>query len=229
MQRIVEPEWLDEMPPDDPRARRSRCDLQRIHSWMGNVGIMARLLSSLSHSRENLRMTELGAGDGTFMLRVARRLKGNWPKVRLELVDRQPVVAPETRRGFAELGWEVEMIPADVFARLATAQPVDVITATFFLHHFPDARLQQLFKQIAAHTSQVMVCEPRRSALTLRASRLLGLIGCNAVTRHDGIISVRAGFADRELSSLWPPDGNWKIEEKDAGFASHTFSARRNP
>jgi hypothetical protein len=227
MQRCVEPEWLDELPPGDPRAMRSRRDLQRIHSWMGNVGIMARLLGNVAAGQENLRVTELGAGDGTFMLRVARRLKGKAPKAKLELVDRLSVVAPETRRGFAELGWGLEIISADVFDRLANGVSADVITATFFLHHFPDERLGQLFQQIAVSTKQFIVCEPQRSAVALRASHLLGLIGCNAVTRHDGVISVRAGFKDRELSSLWPQDSNWLTEECSAGFASHTFAARR--
>ena len=64
MQRSVEPEWLDELPTDDPRAMRSRRDLQRIHSWMGNVGIMARLLRNVTTSEKDLRVAELGAGDG---------------------------------------------------------------------------------------------------------------------------------------------------------------------
>src|SRR5437879_2754268 len=54
MQRCVEPEWLDELPPNDPRAKGSRRDLQRIHSWMGNVGIMARLLGNVAAGQENL-------------------------------------------------------------------------------------------------------------------------------------------------------------------------------
>ena len=227
MQRRVEPEWLDELPPDDRRAVRSRRDLQRIHSWMGNVGIMARRLSRVTPSAEDLSVTELGAGDGTFMLRVARRLEGRWKKMKLTMVDRQSVVAVETRRGFAELGWELETISADGFEWLGSAAPVDVITATLFLHHFPDAKLKRLLQQMAARSSHVLVCEPRRSALALSASRLLGLIGCNAVTRRDGVVSVHAGFCDHELSSLWPLDGRWIVEEKDAGFASHTFSARR--
>ena len=41
MNRIVQPELLDELPPDDPRAMRSRRDLRRINAWMRNHAIMA--------------------------------------------------------------------------------------------------------------------------------------------------------------------------------------------
>ncbi|TPV99455.1 MAG: hypothetical protein USCAAHI_01108 [Beijerinckiaceae bacterium] len=44
--RVVRPEWLDSLPPDDPRAGRSRRDLRRINAWMQQAGIMAGVLAS---------------------------------------------------------------------------------------------------------------------------------------------------------------------------------------
>ncbi len=45
MTRRLHPELLDELPPEDPRALRSRRDLQRLNVWMGNVGAMVRDLA----------------------------------------------------------------------------------------------------------------------------------------------------------------------------------------
>jgi hypothetical protein len=53
------------------------------------------------------------------------------------------------------------------------------------------------------------------------------LIGCGPVTRHDGRISVRAGFAGSELSTLWPDKQNWELVERRVGLFSHLFIARR--
>jgi hypothetical protein len=55
---------------------------------------------------------------------------------------------------------------------------------------------------------------------------MLGAIGCNDVTRHDAVASVRAGFRDGQLSALWPA-GPWKLTERGAGLFSHLFVARR--
>jgi hypothetical protein len=53
------------------------------------------------------------------------------------------------------------------------------------------------------------------------------MIGCNDVTRHDAIVSVRAGFKNRELSELWPAGGAWILHEHAYGLFSHYFVARR--
>jgi hypothetical protein len=46
------------------------------------------------------------------------------------------------------------------------------------------------------------------------------------VTRHDAVVSVRAGFRDDELTAIWPRDARWRIEERGRGLFSHAFTAR---
>ncbi|MGH8710117.1 MAG: class I SAM-dependent methyltransferase [Burkholderiales bacterium] len=194
MPRCVEPEWLDELPPEDSRAIRSRRDMQRVNRWMQQVGIMQRALTGSRGQLAPRVLLELGAGDGTFMLQLARRFTLHWKNVKVVLLDRQNIVSSETREGFKALGWEVETITADVFDFLAQAkyQAVDVITANLFLHHFQHKTLTKLLLQAARVTDLFVACEPRRSPLTLTGSRLLWAIGCNGVSRHDAVVSVRA-------------------------------------
>src|SRR5262245_6257268 len=228
MQRHLEPEWLDELPPDDPGAIQTRRDLRRIHSWMGNVGIVARQLRRTAGGKEKLCIADVGAGDGTFMLRVAQCVAGDLKNATLLLVDRQAIVSTETRRAFKSLGWRVEMVQADVFDWLASPQPATVVTATLFLHHFSDGRLVELFDRFARSAVSFIACEPRRCAFALAASRLLRLIGCNRVARHDAVASVRAGFRGHELSSLWSDGSKWTLKEDSAGLFSHIFVAQRH-
>jgi hypothetical protein len=64
--------------------------------------------------------------------------------------------------------------------------------------------------------------------MPLLASRLVGLVGANAVTRADAVLSVRAGFRGKELSALWPASGaEWLLEESAAGPFCHRFVAIR--
>ena len=72
-----------------------------------------------------------------------------------------------------------------------------------------------------------MACEPRRSAFALAGCRFLWAIGCNDVSRHDAVTSVRAGFSGRELSALWPEGREWQLVEGEAWPFSHTFVAHR--
>ena len=229
MPRCVEPEWLDELPPEDSRAIRSRRDMQRVNRWMQQVGIMQRALTGSRGQLAPRVLLELGAGDGTFMLQLARRFAPHWKNVKVVLLDRQNIVSSETREGFKALGWEVETITADVFDFLEQAkhQPVDIITANLFLHHFQNKTLTQLLRQAARIADLFVACEPRRSALALTGSRLLWAIGCNGVSRHDAVVSVHAGFTGQELSMLWPKQANWQLREHAAGLFTHFFVAQR--
>jgi len=221
--RRIEPEWLDELPPGDPRALRSRRDLRRLNFIMGNAGILRRQL--LPHQPQPASIVELGAGDGSFMLALLRRLKPL--PAQIILVDRQPSIADSTWQALAALGCTVECVTADVFDWLADAENADVIVCNLFLHHLPPPVLAALLAGCAEKTSLFLACEPARHRLALVSSHLLGLIGCNDVTRHDAVVSVHAGFIGRELSELWTNQPAWRLKEHGAGLFSHTFTARR--
>ena len=226
--RCVEAETLDHLREDDPRAIRSRRDLRRINRIMGNILIVDSLLHrSLSHPP--LRIAELGAGDGSLLLRLAERRARSWPAVTLTLVDRQNLLSAATRAAFADLGWTVHAAAMDVFAWLEREDHprYDAIVANLFVHHFEADALSRLFRAIAQITECFVACEPRRARVPLLASHLVGAVGANAVTRRDAVLSVRAGFRDRELSACWPNDGEWHTSETDARLFSHTFAAVR--
>jgi hypothetical protein len=227
MKRTIEPEWLDVLPPDDPQAIGSRRDLRRLNRIMGHASTLRRLLESAPQSPK--RIIELGAGDGTLMLRLARELSPSWPRVEVTLVDRQATISEETRRAFESLGWPLQIASVDIFQWLKnpTGESADIMFANLFLHHFSAVQLSELFTLAARRTKLFAACEPLRASLPLTFSRLVGFIGCNIVTRHDAVLSVRAGFADQELSHLWPASNEWRLREERARPFTHTFLAER--
>lgn len=233
MPRVVEPEWLDHLTADDPRAIRSRGDLRRINRLMSATRLIGEALDPLVSERPNTRIVELGAGDGSLLLRLAQSLVHRWPSVALELLDMQPIVAPETLSQYGKLGWTANVVRADVFDWLRdvpTNEATDdapIIIANLFLHHFEGQQLSDLLHGIAACARAFVCVEPRRSSFALLGSRLLGVIGCNAVTRHDAVVSVRAGFTDHDLRQGWPDDAAWDLREHAAGLFSHRLIAVR--
>jgi hypothetical protein len=229
MTRSVEPEWLDVLPADDPRAQRSRRDLRRVNALMANAGIVAGELRRAALP-PHATLAEIGAGDGAFAVRLARALPPAAGSTPFALLDRQSIVEPATVATLAARGWAALAIRDDVFAWLSGAGASrDAIVANLFLHHFDTAELARLLALIAARTRCFVACEPRRSGVALAGSRLLGLVGCNDVTRHDAVASVRAGFRDGEIAALWPRDAGWTLEEGARGLFSHCFVARRAP
>ena len=228
--RIVVPETLDALSEDDPRAVASRRDLRRVHRAMGTRWILSRAITQAMHAAPApKRVLELGAGDGTLMLRVARGLARGWPGVELTLLDRQRLLSPQTASAYRGLGWQVQPLQLDVMRWVE--QPVsdrwDLVIANLFVHHFDGSALVGLLRGVAARADVFIACEPRRSWLALAGSRMIGLLGANDVTREDAVTSVHAGFRDRELSAAWPASSHWRLDERAAGPFSHCFTARR--
>jgi len=222
--RRIEPELLDILPPEDPRAVGSRRDLAWINALMFQSTIMSGLLKANVH-RSSARILEIGSGDGAFMLSVATRLARGWTDVDLVMLDRVNLVTDKRRADFAALGWRVETVTDDVFdwIKRPGAGAYDVVLANLFLHHFSDANLKVLFAAIRHLTPVFLATEPSRNRIALGACSLLRFIGANQVTMHDAAASVRAGFAGAELSTLWSSGPAQQCEERRIGPFTQAF------
>ena len=228
--RLVLPELLDVLAPTDTRAVRSRRDLQRVHRAMGTLSILRRAIDKCRLARPPTHILELGAGDGTVLLRLARTLRPRWPGVSLTVLDLHDLLTPRTRDGYRELGWNLRVLRMDALAWAQERHPqrYDLCVTTLFLHHFDAEALGSLMAAIASCSNAFVACEPRRDIAAKLGSRLGGMLGANAVTRADAITSVEAGFVGQELSAIWPrARGDWSTRETWAPPFTHRFTAVR--
>ena len=230
MRRIVEPEILDHLDVNDPEAIASRKDLHLLNRIMGHASIMNRAFDEsdifgLPSSRP-VRIADLGGGDGSLLLHLARSWSAKGIRANAHIIDRHDLIDPDTKNSFCELGWTVEPVIDEVVHWMtAVSEPVDWILVNLFLHHFDREGIEDIFRFACERSRLFISCEPRRNHFSLSSSRLVGLLGCNRVTRNDAVISVRAGFAESELSQLWPQKESWKLTERRAGLFSHLFLA----
>ena len=229
--RVLEPETLDHLAADDPAARRARRDLRRVNAFMGARRILERALArALPGERAGLRILEIGCGDGRLLLDVATHRGTRWPQARIDLLDRQPIVDDATIASYAAAGWRARTIVADVldWAR-DDGKRWDVVVANLFLHHVEGDALGRVLAGAARRADALVACEPRRSRFALAASHLILFLGASAVTRHDGVLSVRAGFVGDDLSRAWPGAGDgWRLDEYEDGAFTHCFCAVRS-
>ena len=234
MRRNVEPEALDSLPVDDHSARRARLDLRRIHWFMGTRGILIRAMSEILEkigSDQPLRILEIGAGDGTLMSRVAKDLPAGRSPISFAMLDRQMLVGAATLDLYEALNWEVTVESLDVLQWAqrtidnGDADRWDIVLANLFMHHFEAEDLEHILRAIRCCSRAFLACEPKRAAVPLAFSHLVGLIGANAVTRKDAVLSVHAGFNGEELSHAWGKSSGWEVREFSANLFSHCFLA----
>jgi len=187
MKREVKPEILDSLPADDVEAVRSRKDLRLINGLMGNERWILR-------QKLTGRVVELGAGAGT----LAKKLAKNHEVTGLDFQEK-----PE--------GVEADWVAGDLFTVLPEVDG-ETVVANLILHHFDDEALADLGKLLKGRRRLVAV-EPWRSRLSLFEGRLLWPL-INRVTRHDMMVSIRAGFQKGELPDLLNLGEEWEWREE---------------
>lgn len=225
--RRIESELLDHLDPQDPRAIASRRDLIVLNRMLGNTCGIARSLQGLGCVRRPGRVIEIGAGDCRSSVRLLALLGAQWKGCAYVAVDRVAAVREGTRREIAALGWRFDTVTADVFDWLEgdALKPGDVVVASLFLHHFDEAGVERILKTVASRGAAFVCAEPRRWKPALWGSQCFGLLGFSEITRHDAVASVRAGFADGELRTLWPVNTGWTVSEHGSWRGVVHFSA----
>ena len=213
MNRCVTPEILYSLDSRHPDAIGSRRDLRIINRLMGNRSWLHRQVAQLPASR---RYLEIGAGAGELANYLIRSLSlSNYTALD---------IAPPPDDWPAIAHW----VQGDILSS-ESFQDADVLIASLILHHFSDGQLKVIGKQIEDSTIQtILVCEPCRRSVhkyQLSAGRLIGF---NHVTRHDGAVSIDAGFRRVELPTLLGLNTNvWQLSVEESWMGAYRMFACR--
>jgi hypothetical protein len=196
MQRTLQPELLDSLPPDHPDALHNRRDLRLTNQIVGNHRWIARTLPPLLRPAD--KALELGAGTGELARRLLRA------GVPLDGLDLWPPPAdwPSARQ------WHVaDLTRFDGYAQYAA------VVGNLIFHQFSTEDLARLGARLRPHVRVIIACEPGRRRVSQILFRTLGpFLGANYVSLHDAHVSIAAGFRRRELpEALGLDPADWQI------------------
>lgn len=195
MERLIEPEIIDNLAPDHPMAVRSRRDLRMINFVMGNE---RWLRSEVGSHRDAAAkgIVELGAGGGELLGRLGRL----GPATGYDLMPRPDHLA-------SAVDWR-----QGDFWKCEEEIRGGILVANLFLHHLDESELARLGR-IAERFEVLAFVEPHRSKDALwMGERLLPVVG--EATKHDMMVSIRAGFTNGELPALLGLSSEWKVSER---------------
>lgn len=187
--RVVRPEILDTLSPDDPGAVANRRDLRFLNRFMGTWAWIGRRLRAVPEGSVGILEAGAGEGDlGRYLLRKGA-VSPSSGYTGLDLWAR-PEGWP------AQWGW----LKCDLFEFIADPLP-QVFVANLLLHQFEDEQLVKLGEKLAA-IPRWIICEPLRVPWSIWGLALLRPFGLHPVSWHDGRVSIRAGFRRDELAEL---------------------------
>jgi hypothetical protein len=104
-----------------------------------------------------------------------------------------------------------------------------VVVGALFFHHFEEEALARLGARLGSQARVIIATEPLRARRTHVLFRLLCLlIRAHAVTRHDGHVSITAGFRGDELARALQLDPlTWRWQAHDTALGSCRLIAVR--
>ena len=186
MQRQLQPELLDSLPADHPDALHNRRDLRLVNLVMGNHRWLARTLPRTA--RPNESVLEIGAGTGELGQRLAAQDR---PVDGLDLWPR-PANWP------AGCKWHREsLLTFDGYDRY------QAVIGNLIFHQFSATDLASLGHLLRENVRVIIACEPARRRISQKVYAIAApLLGANHVSRHDGHVSIAAGFRDDELPQM---------------------------
>jgi hypothetical protein len=183
MQRTLQPELLDSLPPGHPDALHNRRDLRLTNTLLGSYRWLEATLPPLLLPGESA--LEIGAGTGELGLRLAAR---GIAVAGLDLWPRPPDWPDASSWHRADL------------RKFTHYDRYPVVFGNLILHQFSSDELTRLGQRLQSKARVIVACEPVRRRVSQVLYRTLGpLFGANHVSLHDAHVSIAAGFRGAEL------------------------------
>lgn len=188
-ERVILPELLDALPPE--QARASLSDLVRINRDWGGYSTLRRLLRESVPHRQPFSVLDVGAASGD-MGACIRRCYPLAQVTSLDYVESHLARAAGPR------------VVADAFRLPFRAGSFDFVFCSLFLHHFQNEEVVGLLREfgVVARRAVLAIDLERHPIPYYFIAWSRPLLGWDPVTVHDGAISVEAAFRAKELLGL---------------------------
>lgn len=204
-QRSDKPELMDDLTLSGEELRRNLQELEVINNWLGGHNVVLSALNELAPTYKNrpLRIADIGCGGGDTLQSIARWARSKSIKVELIGVDANDFMVQYARQRCATFT-EISISQHDVFSEAFAQQPYDVIVCSLFCHHFTNAQLVRMFRQLhqQAHLA-VIINDLHRHWLAYYAIKYITkFFSGSYLVKHDAPLSVWRAFRRQELAQL---------------------------
>lgn len=188
-------ELLDDPGVDPTDRHQAQDDIRRSNIWLGGLRAALAELRAVIAPQENMVLLDVGTGLADILIGASRDVKRAGGSITTIGVDGAISLLSAAR------GATTGMVCADALALPFRDRSVDVALCSQLLHHFADADIELLLRELhRVSRHAVVICDLRRSWLAAFGFWLISFpLRFHPITRHDGVVSVLRGFTADEL------------------------------
>jgi 2-polyprenyl-3-methyl-5-hydroxy-6-metoxy-1,4-benzoquinol methylase len=216
--RSNEEEIMDNLALGGEEMDQTLRELEVINRLLGGDHVtLAGVKKLLKLNPGQLRIADIGCGGGDMALKIANVARKMGRQVKVTGVDANPYIVAYAVKHCAHEPM-VDFKAIDIFSSAFLTMPLDIVTATLFLHHFTDQQLIDLFSAMKQKVRVGMVINDiHRHRVAYHSIRILTkLFSKSPMVQNDGPLSVRRAFKRSDLVSIMKKAGieNYELKWK---------------
>ncbi len=204
-QRSNQPELMDDLSLSGDELQRNLEELETINTWLGGYKVVLDALEKLldGYSGPPLRLADIGSGGGDTLRHIAKWARRKNIPMELTGIDANDFMVQYARQrcgGFPE----ITFVQHDVFSEQFSHERYDIVVCSLFCHHFTDAQLVQMFRQLHRQAGiAVIINDLHRHWLAYHSIKwVTRLFSGSRLVKHDAPLSVWRAFRREELEAL---------------------------
>jgi 2-polyprenyl-3-methyl-5-hydroxy-6-metoxy-1,4-benzoquinol methylase len=202
--RDERPELMDDRTDGGAELRQALRHLRRLNRIFGASGPIlygVRRLWEAAGRPDRMDILDVGCGSGDLNRRLLRWSDDNKVQLRIMMVDVAEEACEEARALYMDEP-RISVKQANLFD--LSPLSADIVTASQFVHHFPNRELPRVVRQMLnASRWGVVISDLQRGWIPWLAVWLVTrMISKNRYIRHDGPLSVAKGFRMAEWEQL---------------------------
>jgi 2-polyprenyl-3-methyl-5-hydroxy-6-metoxy-1,4-benzoquinol methylase len=216
--RSLEPEILDDFELQGNNLAENLRELEWVNKYLGGYSYTLNALKEIAriHPSKTLQVVDLGCGGGDTLRYLQPRLLKNNVSAKLTGIDANGNAISYARQHpqhTSAIAYQQARISTQLLHRLKA----DVVLFNLFLHHFNDAEIISFLKTCKAAGVTVLINDLERSQIAYVLFAIISkLLRFSAISRHDGLLSVKKSFVRLDWQRLF----------KEAGYQNYTLKWR---
>lgn len=202
--RILKPELMDDPNTREADLRRSLAFLRRVNRYLGGRAAVLQHLARWSVTwprHRTIRMLDVATGSADLPLAIVMWARKRRHRVHVTATDRQATTLRLAAQYLSDHGnpSNIKLIRADALDPPFAHNSFDYCITSLFLHHLSDLQVMTMLKIMDdLSTCGLIWNDLLRNRRAFRWCKLLTRRS-HPIVRHDGPVSVLAGFTKHEV------------------------------